>query len=457
MKNENILVKIFPFLLLMFSIVLLSYVIYRSEFVHEGYKLSYYFKYYIIAFLFLFLSIISFYMSKKIKTNMFLILTSIGLTLYMIEIGLIIYESVAIQISKNNKIEKLDKDIELYEKTTGKKYDLRSVKQVLKDESKDHPDAVLSLIPADYLNDNKSDLFPIMSLSNRRTILCNEGGYTAIIDSDRYGFNNPDDEWDKDKIKYLLIGDSAVQGYCVNRPDEIGGNLRKFIEKNEGVLSLGFAGNGPLLELGILREYSPLINVKNIIWVYSEGNDLHDLLREQKNDILKKYLTDDNFSQNIVYRKSEIQKILGKKFSRNELSRKKIKRSKIISFIILTKTRKIFLKKLIEDKVTDDTIEQLTQVLKSADNFAKRNNAKFYFVYLVDTYRYINKKNLDDLYKYKKVIKAVKDLKIPIIDTNKEVFVNQSDPLSLFPFRQHNHLNELGNKLVADIIVKNVK
>ena len=95
--------------------------------------------------------------------------------------------------------------------------------------------------------------------------------------------------------------------------------------------------------------------------------------------------------------------------------------------------------------------------MKSADNFAKRNNAKFYFVYLVDTYRYINKRNLDDLYKYKKVIKAVKDLKIPIIDTNKEVFVNQSDPLSLFPFRQHNHLNELGNKLVADIIVKNTK
>ena len=180
MKNGNILVKIFPFLLLIFSIVLLSYVIYRSEFVYEGYKLSYYFKYYIIAFLFLFLSIISFYMSKKIKTNMFLILTSIGLTLYMIEIGLIIYESVAIQISKNNKIEKLDKDIELYEKTTGKKYDLRSVRQVLKDESKNHPDAVLSLIPADYLNDNKSDLFPIMSLSNRRTISIKNCSFTNI-------------------------------------------------------------------------------------------------------------------------------------------------------------------------------------------------------------------------------------------------------------------------------------
>ena len=127
-----------------------------------------------------------------------------------------------------------------------------------------------------------------MSLSNRRTILCNEGGYTAIIDSDRYGFNNPDNEWDKKEIKYLLIGDSAVQGYCVNRPDDFASNLRKFTNKNEGVLSLGFAGSGPLLELAILREYLPQVKTTNIVWIYAEGNDLHDLVKEQKKWYFKK-------------------------------------------------------------------------------------------------------------------------------------------------------------------------
>ena len=30
-----------------------------------------------------------------------------------------------------------------------------------------------------------------------KTICCNENGYYMIIDSDRYGFNNPDYEWTK--------------------------------------------------------------------------------------------------------------------------------------------------------------------------------------------------------------------------------------------------------------------
>ncbi len=131
---------------------------------------------------------------------MFLILASISFTLYTIEAGLFFYESISMKISSTKSKNTLSKNIEIYESSTGKKYDLRNVRQILKEENKKSTNTVLSLIPADYLDDNQSELFPIMSLSNRRTILCNEGGYTAIIDSDRYGFNNPDNEWDKKEI-----------------------------------------------------------------------------------------------------------------------------------------------------------------------------------------------------------------------------------------------------------------
>ena len=57
--------------------------------------------------------------------------------------------------------------------------------------------------------------------------MCNENGYYSIYDSDRFGFNNPDDQWDQD-LDFLLIGDSFVNGACVNRPNDIGSNLRKF-------------------------------------------------------------------------------------------------------------------------------------------------------------------------------------------------------------------------------------
>ena len=39
----------------------------------------------------------------------------------------------------------------------------------------------------------------IFNTSNSETIFCNENGY-FIYQSDRYGFNNPDDQWDQKKL-----------------------------------------------------------------------------------------------------------------------------------------------------------------------------------------------------------------------------------------------------------------
>ena len=47
------------------------------------------------------------------------------------------------------------------------------------------------------------NIFPLSGLSNVETILCNESGYFALYESDRYGFNNPDEEWDKKITNYL--------------------------------------------------------------------------------------------------------------------------------------------------------------------------------------------------------------------------------------------------------------
>ena len=116
---------------------------------------------------------------------------------------------------------------------------------------------------------------------------CNENGYYSIYHSDRYGFNNPDKEWDSKEIEYLLVGDSFTHGACVNRPHDVASVLRKYSKKN--VLNLGQIGNGPLIEYATLREYSDL-NIKKVIWRYYEGNDLSDLETELTNKILKKYI-----------------------------------------------------------------------------------------------------------------------------------------------------------------------
>ena len=47
--------------------------------------------------------------------------------------------------------------------------------------------------------------------------------------TDRYGFNNSDKIWDEERIDYVLIGDSFIEGYCQNNENTIAENLRKLL------------------------------------------------------------------------------------------------------------------------------------------------------------------------------------------------------------------------------------
>ena len=107
------------------------------------------------------------------------------------------------------------------------------------------PIPVTSLIPL--------AIFPLAGVSNTTTVFCKEGEKFSIYKSDRHGFNNPDSEWDKKEIEYLLVGDSFTYGECVNRPNDIASVLRAL--SNKSVLNLGQSDNGPLIEYATLREY----------------------------------------------------------------------------------------------------------------------------------------------------------------------------------------------------------
>ena len=45
--------------------------------------------------------------------------------------------------------------------------------------------------------------------------MCNENGYYAIYKSDRYGFRNDDENWNKLNLEYVVVGDSYGIGECV--------------------------------------------------------------------------------------------------------------------------------------------------------------------------------------------------------------------------------------------------
>ena len=332
----------------------------------------------------------------------------------------------------------LNSKVKQYKFKTGKDYDTRTRIEVYNDLKKKNENVKVVVFPSSYTNEKK--LFPLSSYSNAETVFCNENGYYSTYVSDRYGFNNPDKEWEAKEVEYLLVGDSFTNGACVNRPDDISSILRELSKKS--VLNLGYSSNGPLIEYATLREYMKK-NVKKVLWMYYEGNDLGELDVELLNNILVKYLENKKFSQNLINKQNEINLKVDEKISSEKNIRLK---STIFKFIKLTKVRYLFVV-----KPQQIIRPEFKQVLLSAKNLVKQNNSKLYFVYLPEYARY--KSNFDNT-NYLKIKKILSELDIPLIDLHTEIFIKEKDPTDLYPFNSFGHYNELGYKKVADKIYK---
>ena len=340
----------------------------------------------------------------------------------------------------------LNRKVKIYEKNSSNKYDKRTKVQIYKDLKKIFDDVSVTVPPKTYVMHPEKDIFPLSGLANSKTIHCNENGYYSIFQSDRYGFNNPDTEWDAEEIEYLLIGDSYALGACVNRPNDIASILRKLSKKN--VLTLGYDGNGPLKEYAVLREYLK-INVKNVIWIYTESNDLDNLNDELGSKILVNYSKDKLFSQKLITKQKIIDNYgLIKIDEEEELYNKKI----IKNFLKLYHTRGVLnmtlpdklqpKNKIYEYKLNTD----FKKVLSLAKNLVLKNNSNFYFVYIP------NFKTPKSEHLYKKTKNMMKILDIEVIDIFKEVHQKEENISKLFPLNISGHYNEYGYQKIAKTI-----
>ena len=434
--------KIFPIISIVISISLLFYIFYKSEIIWSGEKRNYYLIYYYISTITIIFSIITFYLSKKINSYLVIILISSIFTIYLFEFYLTI-------LPKEKK--DLNKKIKFYEQQTKKDFDTRSLFEIYEEYKNKYENTAIFVGPQYY---PLSDIYSLSNISNSKTILCNENGYYSTYLSDRYGFNNPDVEWDANQIEYLLLGDSFTQGYCVNRGKEIASILRNLFKKP--ILNLGFGSNGPLIEYATLREYFKP-NTKNIIWFYYEGNDISDLKGELTSPILTKYMTDLKFTQELILRQNELDEITKIKMEKiiNLYEKRIIENNfikKFINFIKVTNLRnRVFTKTHSKKKLEGTLYLVFKEILKNANNFSKKNNAKLYFVYLPEYERY--KANYNNS-SYLLIKKIVNELNIPFIDIDKEVFKKEDFPLELFPFGMNGHYNETGYMKVSNAIYK---
>ena len=432
----NFLKKIFSPSCLIISLFLLIYTFYKSEIHFDGKKSDFYITYYILSIILIIFSIFTFLFNQKIKEYSIISIISIVVSLYLFEAYLNFYGKI-INVKKK-----------IYKNETGIKFDTRTRYEIYKDLKKIDNNIKLNVSPSNYI-DTDNTFYPLSAISNSKTIFCNENGYYSIYQSDRYGFNNPDTEWDQEEVEYLLVGDSYVHGACVNRPNDIASVLRTLSDKS--VLNLGFSGNGPLIQYATLREYLNS-NVKKVLWIYFEGNDLtRDLDKELENKILKNYLSDLNFTQNLKLRQKEINvyanELIEIERKWESFSYNFLRFIKIYSVrYLLTPKTKPQLKKRLQP--------EFKEIIRLVKDLTYENRIKLYFIYLPEYGRY--KPNYNNQ-TYILVKKFVNQLNIPFIDLHINVFKKEKNPLKLSPFQLPGHYTVEGYKKIADTIYKSTQ
>tara|TARA_Y100000590_G_scaffold91516_1_gene103330 strand:+ start:6619 stop:7977 length:1359 start_codon:yes stop_codon:yes gene_type:complete len=390
---------------------------------------------------------------KETDNKKYIITVNFVITLSLLFLGSLVIDFTSSYFNQKKEktyIQKRSKEAS----KVGIKIDMRNISNVAKELSAEIVYApIMFLKEYKEKNNYKNSIFPLGGISNTLTVDCNENGPFSIYFSDRYGFNNDDKIYDSTEKKIILIGDSMVQGNCVDQKDTISGHLHN---KGYQAIGLGMSGNGPLLEFAILKEYALKLNPSSVIWVYFE-NDIIDLKRDLQLPILRDYIYN-NFTQNIINRQNEVDnfwvawspKEIEQNKKKNNLkdNLKKVERSFFLKPIkdLLYK----FNNKYIQyDKVDSKNIDEFIEIIKKAKYESEKKGSEFYFVYLPMYESLINKEP-----KNKKIIlNKLDNIGIKYVDFFYEL-KKLEDPLSLYPFRLRGHFTKEGYKLIADKIEK---
>ncbi len=357
----------------------------------------------------------------------------------------------------------------------GTPVDPRTADEVLDALRRTNPDAVPIITAANQLFRTGPDgsvtsaievdgheIVPLGAVANRVTVLCNEDGQWVHYQSDRHGFNNPNEVWVSGVVEIAAIGDSFTQGYCVPPEQNFVALIR---QRYAATLNLGIAGNGPLLTLATLTEYLTSLKPRVVLWFYFEGNDLDELHAESKHALLRSYLQD-GYTQPSLMRQDDIDRAMMGEIPRLKAEGERLRTQRLNRPLTETFTQFAKLSTLRRQlglvggvqtgstaPVERANMELFRDVLLEARIRVERWGGRLVFVYLPEWDRYAGNTTLKAA-KKGDVIDMARGLGIPVIDTVDSAFLAHGDPLSLFPFRRPGHYTAAGHRVVADAVLE---
>lgn len=314
-------------------------------------------------------------------------------------------------------------------------------------------------------------IYPLGQLSNSKLLLCKESNNWITINTDEHGFRNLKGLY-QSKIDIALIGDSFVEGQCVDENNTISGKLR---EKYH-VINLGRGGAGPLYELAIYKEYAENLFPRIVLWFYYPANDLDDMVNEEKTALT--YYMNSNFNMGLVRKQIYIDKFMNNMHKQlYELNEKRSSEDQsIISNISIGDLKNVIKLKNItynygfydetygsidnsSNANISESLETYKNILLKVKEKSDNTGSLLYFVILpyINYYMNINNKIKENDYnKYVIAMKShVRNINVPIIDVN-EYFIKFDNPTSFWAKKGniYGHFNEAGYKIVAESIME---
>jgi hypothetical protein len=324
----------------------------------------------------------------------------------------------------------------------------------------------------------KFPFFPLTEVSNTTFAVCKEQGEWMNYETDEFGFFNPPGAQSISEIDVALVGDSYTLGYCVKPFENVASILRA---KGLSTLNYGMAGNGPLNELAVFREYVAAKKPHVLFWVFYGGNDWSDLRREYSYEHVRKYLEDPNFKQGLASHQSEIDEF-GRDFLeakyQNALERAPLRNfsdsipvpptmwERVTSYLKLEHARELksrleaAKRSLTSDRFAPvagvDLDQMLKTIIEQVNSVTQSYSGHLVLVYL-PSWGELSPKGLvsafsgsnDQSSPRSRFLKVANQIGVPTLDFY-PVFAESKHPMKLFQFETNAHYTPEGYQLMAD-------
>ena len=289
-------------------------------------------------------------------------------------------------------------------------------------------------------------VLPLAGAANTTTVMCRrpDGGWQTF-ESDEHGFSNPPGSWSRGAVEIVAVGDSHVQGWCVAPSESFLGRIRAAVP---ATANLGVAGNGPLADLGVLREFAAPLTPARVLWLFTAANDLGDLSCEARTPLLASYL-ERGFRQGLPERQAAIDEALAVYTAEAEALGSTISglvpREVIRRLVTLYDVRQAL--GLSRGAIEDVDFALLRRVLETAQHAVESWGGTLIFVYLPSRAA-INGAAAGQT----TVLRLAAELGLPTIDVT-GAFRNHPDPPALFEARTGTHYSPEGHALVAATVL----